>query len=39
MYRADKSPEPWNPKAINFMCIYADFGDCKVAFDDICIYK
>ncbi len=35
MHRADRSPEPWNPKAINFMRIYADFGDGKVAFDDI----
>ena len=39
MHWADRSPEPWNPKAINFMRIYADFGDCKVAIDDIYICK
>ncbi|MBE6758121.1 MAG: hypothetical protein E7552_06210 [Ruminococcaceae bacterium] len=39
MHWAEKSPEPWNPKAINYMRIYADFGDCKVAFDDIYICK
>lgn len=39
MHWADRTPEPWNPKAINFMRIYADFGDCKVAFDDIYICK
>ncbi len=39
MHWADRSPEPWNPKAINFMRIYSEFGDCKVAFDDIYICK
>jgi len=36
---ADKTGGPINPQGVNFMRIYAFYGDCKVAFDDIYICK
>lgn len=36
---ATKTFGPLNPKAANFVRIYAEYGDCKVAFDDIYFCK
>ena len=36
---ADKTGGAINPQGVNFMRIYAFYGDCKVAFDDIYLCK